>query len=121
MNKTDTPYCTKCGNINKCTANENCWCAQYPSILTPKDKVTCFCSNCLKELIIEKSLKLIENKDYITIAKLGLPSHLIEDLDYYINSSGDFVFTSWYHLRRGECCGNECKHCPFHHKNVVSN
>lgn len=23
------------------------------------------------------------------------------------------VFTSLYHIERGECCGNKCKHCPY--------
>ncbi|MEC8739468.1 MAG: DUF5522 domain-containing protein [Bacteroidota bacterium] len=26
--------------------------------------------------------------------------------------------TENYHLKRGNCCGNKCKHCPFDHKNV---
>lgn len=33
--------------------------------------------------------------------------------DYYINSEGNFVFTEAYHLSRGYCCKNECKHCPW--------
>ena len=33
--------------------------------------------------------------------------------DYYINSEGNFVFTAAYHLSRGYCCKNECKHCPW--------
>jgi hypothetical protein len=23
------------------------------------------------------------------------------------------VFTAQYHRRRGYCCGNDCRHCPF--------
>ena len=23
------------------------------------------------------------------------------------------VFTALYHIQRGDCCGNKCKHCPF--------
>jgi hypothetical protein len=23
------------------------------------------------------------------------------------------VFTKEFHLRRGSCCGNGCRHCPF--------
>jgi hypothetical protein len=23
------------------------------------------------------------------------------------------VFTAAHHLRRGACCGNGCRHCPF--------
>lgn len=38
--------------------------------------------------------------------------------DFYINENGLFVFTESYHLKRGECCGSGCLHCPFEHKNV---
>jgi len=37
--------------------------------------------------------------------------------DYYINEDGLFVFTAKYHLKRGYCCGNGCKHCPYGVKN----
>ncbi|HEX6193833.1 MAG TPA: DUF5522 domain-containing protein [Chitinophagaceae bacterium] len=28
------------------------------------------------------------------------------------------VLTEEYHLARGYCCGNGCKHCPYDYKNV---
>jgi Family of unknown function (DUF5522) len=33
--------------------------------------------------------------------------------DYYHDPNGNLVFTAEYHLRRGTCCGNGCRHCPF--------
>lgn len=33
--------------------------------------------------------------------------------DYYFNAEGLMVFTAQYHLRRGYCCKNGCKHCPY--------
>lgn len=33
--------------------------------------------------------------------------------DYYINEQGNWVFTSEYHLKRGYCCNNNCRHCPY--------
>ncbi len=33
--------------------------------------------------------------------------------DYYIDDKGFMVFTSTYHLKRGYCCKNGCKHCPY--------
>ncbi|MBN3522181.1 hypothetical protein JYB62_19415 [Algoriphagus lutimaris] len=33
--------------------------------------------------------------------------------DYYFNEEGLMVFTKHYHLKRGYCCGNGCKHCPY--------
>ena len=38
---------------------------------------------------------------------------LIENIDYYINENGLFVFTKEYHLKRGYCCKNKCLHCPW--------
>ncbi|MEX0813515.1 MAG: DUF5522 domain-containing protein [Chitinophagales bacterium] len=38
---------------------------------------------------------------------------LVEGEDYYINENGLFVFTEKYHLKRGYCCKNSCKHCPY--------
>lgn len=38
---------------------------------------------------------------------------LVENIDYYINQDGNFVFTKAYHLQRGYCCKNKCRHCPW--------
>jgi hypothetical protein len=27
--------------------------------------------------------------------------------------NGNLVFTKEYHLRRGRCCNNSCKNCPY--------
>ncbi|WP_226391159.1 DUF5522 domain-containing protein [Penaeicola halotolerans] len=37
----------------------------------------------------------------------------LQEGDFYLNESGLMVFTAQYHLRRGYCCGNGCKHCPY--------
>ena len=33
--------------------------------------------------------------------------------DFYLNEKGYRVFTEKYHLKRGYCCLNGCKHCPY--------
>jgi hypothetical protein len=33
--------------------------------------------------------------------------------DYYFDKSGLMVFKEEYHLKRGYCCKNGCKHCPY--------
>ena len=38
---------------------------------------------------------------------------LVENIDYYIDDLGRFVFTEIYHLKRGYCCENDCKHCAW--------
>ena len=36
-----------------------------------------------------------------------------EEEDFYYNNDGYIVLTEQYHLARGYCCGNGCKHCPY--------
>jgi Family of unknown function (DUF5522) len=45
-------------------------------------------------------------------------NNLIEGEDYYFNEQGYIVLTEKYHLQKGSCCGNGCKHCPYFYKNV---
>lgn len=42
----------------------------------------------------------------------GKPKALVEGVDYYMDE-GKFVFTAGYHLKRGFCCNNTCRHCPY--------
>jgi len=37
---------------------------------------------------------------------------------YYYNADGFIVLTEKYHLQRGYCCGNGCRHCPYDYVNV---
>lgn len=37
---------------------------------------------------------------------------LVEGEDYYREGAA-VVFTARYLLRRGYCCGNGCRHCPY--------
>ena len=37
----------------------------------------------------------------------------IDEKDYYLSNEGYIVFTEDYHLKRGFCCKNLCKHCPY--------
>lgn len=41
-----------------------------------------------------------------------------EGEDYYYNEQGFIVLTAKYHLNRGYCCGNGCRHCPYSYTNV---
>jgi hypothetical protein len=37
---------------------------------------------------------------------------LIPNEDYY-TEGGLMVMTAAFHRKRGACCGNTCRHCPF--------
>ena len=41
----------------------------------------------------------------------------VEGVHYYLEN-GKVVFTEKYHLDRGKCCGNNCRHCPYHPRSV---
>lgn len=41
-----------------------------------------------------------------------------EGRDYYLNDEGLLTFTADYLLYRGYCCGNGCRHCPYHYEAV---
>jgi len=43
---------------------------------------------------------------------------LTEGVDFYYNEQGLMVFTEKFHLERGYCCGNGCRHCPFNYDRV---
>ncbi len=43
---------------------------------------------------------------------------LVEGEDFYYNEEGYIVLTEKYHLEKGFCCGNGCKHCPYNYDNV---
>lgn len=37
---------------------------------------------------------------------------LVKDIHYYMDGER-VVFTALFHLQRGQCCGNGCRHCPY--------
>jgi hypothetical protein len=47
-----------------------------------------------------------------------MSKNLQAGVDYYFDESGYMVLTEKYHLNRGHCCGNGCRHCPFDYINV---
>jgi Family of unknown function (DUF5522) len=43
---------------------------------------------------------------------------LTEGIHFYYNQEGLVVLTEAYHLEKGYCCGNGCKHCPYDFESV---
>jgi hypothetical protein len=54
----------------------------------------------------------------LTFAELHLRACEMDEDTYIDPQSGYTVLTSRAHLKRGACCGNVCRHCPFEYKNV---
>jgi len=41
-----------------------------------------------------------------------LPKNKHLPTDFYWEQ-GKMIMTERYHARRGSCCGNKCRHCPY--------
>lgn len=61
---------------------------------------------------------MVKIENFFLIRNMKAKKDLIEGQDYYISDQGYWVFTEKYHLERGFCCSNKCRHCPYQHKNV---
>ena len=48
-----------------------------------------------------------------------MKNNWIEGEDFYYNEQGFIVLTAKYHLDRGHCCANGCRHCPYNYENVA--
>ena len=44
-----------------------------------------------------------------------------EENKHYYLENGAVVFTALFHLERGTCCGNKCRHCPYTPKHLKGN
>jgi len=70
-----------------------------------KSKKDCYCADCLQEL----------NKICEQAAQEPLPqkaSEFVEGKHFY-QKNGLWIFSKYYLIQRGYCCGNGCKHCPY--------
>lgn len=102
--------CQRCESTFNCTPEAITTCECSTLQLQPtthayleKTQYDCLCNSCLKELdtLVQQSQ-----------APLPSPSSLQQGIHYYIEN-GFLVFTEFYHLSRGYCCGSGCRHCAF--------
>lgn len=111
MNNINRSRCPLCGGPNECqlcTADAYkgpCWCAKVTVpedllALVPADlrNQACVCKQCVTNFHRAQAPR--------QPASRRLPA------DFYFEN-GLVVFTAEYHLRRGYCCGNNCRHCPY--------
>lgn len=113
---TKNKVCTQCKTPITCQpeAIDHCDCSQVQLSLDTRVFLRssfhkCLCTPCLKkmnQLVSEaKSSVFPRNR-----------SEMIEGVHYYIEH-GYFVFTELYHLLKGQCCQNGCRHCVYGFKN----
>ena len=96
-----TKTCSGCGAAFDCGPDESgpCWCTARPAFEPDPKFRDCLCPTCLAFQTEQRAA-----------GALRMP--LIEGEDYYVEGAA-FVFTAAYHLKRGYCCGNGCRHCPY--------
>lgn len=111
--------CSACHAVLVCgsaQAGESCWCLDYPAIMPADFQQDCLCADCLGIAIQEKIAEFIKTssrQELLTVASQYRGNDkLIQGIDYLIEND-QYVFTAWYHLKRGSCCGNGCKNCPY--------
>lgn len=114
--------CANCGKGLRCAADqiERCWCTALPPILPPESGKSCLCSFCLKKAVqakIESYVDQVKRGEIPNQAHKYSTPKLVEGIDFHMENDL-MVLSSWFHLKRGECCGNACRHCPYDHVNV---
>lgn len=118
--ETKQKKCSTCNSDFSCTNTESdgsCWCDSFPPIFQPSLEVDCLCPACLKKATIKKIneyTNALTPEDALNNKATFLPNTTkqIEGIDFYAEN-GFLVFTSWHHLKRGYCCNNGCRHCPY--------
>ncbi|HEY5692024.1 MAG TPA: DUF5522 domain-containing protein [Cyclobacteriaceae bacterium] len=101
-----------CGNTN---ASSRCWCHVYRPDIKPDVASPCLCPSCLKERTLKGINRFIKefilSGKTIDMTKYKTDSN-IQGIDYH-TENGLMVFSEWYLLKRGYCCGKGCRHCPY--------
>lgn len=112
--------CPQCRQPFECSVSalEPCWCSAYPRVPLDLSVDVCLCPQCLAQTVGSALECYIDSHDREQALALASDyadeKNLTEYIDYRIEQ-GLYVFTRWFHLKRGQCCGNACRHCPFDH------
>lgn len=102
-----------------CTPEAACWCKDLPRISVDSQSNCCLCPTCLQRAQAAKAngqASSLSGIQKAAIRNLGIPKTLEEGVDFtyeQIDGQATMVFTSWYLLRRGYCCDNGCRNCPY--------
>jgi len=107
--------CAQCGKEFSCGHPGTCWCSDLPHIMPVDDGALCYCRQCLIKMQsrqLERYFQAHPFEQSLELASNFKNDPLVEGLDYTIEK-GNWVFSKWYHLKRGFCCDNGCRNCPY--------
>lgn len=120
---TRAAHCPVCGRPNHCRLETDesykgpCWCEQPALSVTALRRLRaelpephCLCQNCLEAIAASPEVTW----DELVAHSRHQPAASLVPLEGDTYQEGEaIVFTVQYHLRRGYCCGNVCRHCPY--------
>ena len=114
---TSSLSCSECGAPFSCgCAPSTCWCNDYPAIMPVDFARNCRCPQCLAKAIgalLTERLAGLPVVEALQLAQQQSPAaRLIEHIDY-TREQGFFVYSRWFLLKRGTCCGHGCRNCPY--------
>lgn len=120
MNSIKVKNCSTCEKPFNCgdtLEGRQCWCNDFPPIFNPSDSIDCLCPSCFTtacSIKIDEYVATISSGTAMDNKAKDLPktTNLVEGIDYYLEN-GNYVFKAWFHLKRGHCCTNGCRHCPY--------
>lgn len=115
MEKHEQKYCPKCqaSFICKTGAIAHCQCNEVQLSAATKRFMAatyydCLCKSCLQkiETLVQQSLPY----------QFPRQKEMLQEGLHYYREGNNFVFTELYHLLRGHCCNNGCRHCVYGYK-----
>ena len=112
MLKHEEKYCPRCHVKFTCKVGDiaNCQCTTVTTEHSTAKFLAstfygCLCKNCIAK--IDQSIQVSKHYKFPTQKEM-----FIEGLHYYIENN-NWVFTEFYHMLRGYCCQNGCRHCVY--------
>lgn len=112
----ETSLCAECGATFQCGARSgSCWCAAFPAAMPLEPDHRCLCPACLPQAVARRIADLLSglgHEEALALASRHAGGGLLEHVDYTVEG-GSFVFSSWYLLKQGACCGKGCRNCPY--------
>jgi hypothetical protein len=115
MIQNNSSRCPRCSAAFICNQADITLCQCFPVELSEqtraflaKTSFNCLCKDCLTEM--DRQVKTAAA--YATTEK---NAPLIENIHFY-KEGHNWVFTELYHMLRGYCCKNGCRHCPYGYK-----
>lgn len=108
--------CTHCKTPISCQPDAigQCDCAQIQIHTDTKVFLRSSFHKCLCNACLEKMDQLVAQAKTNEFPRKR--SDMVEGKDYYMEN-GYSVFTELYHLLKGQCCQNGCRHCVYGFKN----